>query len=78
MGQCLDIALDECLSLLFTGTDHKACLELYSCDAPELDSLLTLAEDVRRVQTPPPLLASYLAGRQRMLAALAQCRDRHS
>jgi hypothetical protein len=78
MDQCLDIALDECLSLLLTGADHKACLELYSCYTPELDSLLALAEDVRRVHTPPPLHASYLAGQQRMLTALAQCRDRHS
>ena len=73
MGQDRDVALDECLSLLIAGVDHETCLRLYPRYAAELDPLLTLAADMRRVRTPPPRVISFWAGQDRMLAALACC-----
>ena len=68
----LAAALDDCLSSMRAGVDLQACLMRYPERADELRPLLQMATDIGAVRTPAPPDATRLAGRQRMLAALAR------
>jgi len=72
MKHDLDAALDECLSSTRVGADWQACLMRYPEHVDELRPLLQLATDVGSVRAPAPAEAARVAGRQRMLAALAR------
>ena len=72
MKHDFDAVLDECLDLLRSGIDAQTCLALYPQYELELRPLLELAADVRAATPPAPVAAARLAGRRRMLEALAQ------
>ena len=78
MNNEFDAALNECLDLLRTGVDIPTCLAHYPQYADRLRPLIKLAADVHAVVTPAPASAARLAGRQRMLEALAQRQARPS
>ncbi len=67
MNPDLQVALDECLQLLQSGTDISRCLVIYSQHASELRPLLELAAAVRKVDTPVPADAARSAGLYRIL-----------
>ena len=69
MSRKFDIALDDCLNLLRTGTSVTDCLARYPEHAEELQPLLSLASGVRAVRTPRPDPIAVQANRQRMLYA---------
>lgn len=64
--------LDDCLSSMRAGVDLEACLLRYPDHADELRPLLQAARDVGAVRPPAPAAAARMAGRRRMLAALAR------
>jgi hypothetical protein len=74
----LQVALDECLQLLQSGTDLSLCLAIYPQHASELRPLLELAAAVRKVDTPVPADAARAAGLYRILEAAAAKRASRS
>ena len=78
MNPDLQVALDECLQLLQSGTDISVCLATYSQHASELRPLLELAAAVRKVDTPVPAEATRAAGLDRILQVAAAKRASRS
>jgi hypothetical protein len=78
MNPDLQVALDECLQLLQSGTDVSRCLAIYPQHASELRPLLELAAAVRKVDTPVPADAARAAGLYRILEAAAAKRASRS
>lgn len=76
MKHDVEAALDQCLVWLRSGTGIEDCLASYPEYADELRPLLLLVADVGRVLTPASSVAAREAGRERMLAALAQRHER--
>jgi hypothetical protein len=76
MKHDVEAALDQCLVWLRSGTGIEDCLARYPEYADELRPLLLLVADVGRVLTPASSAAARAAGQERMLAALAQRRER--
>ena len=70
----IDVALDECLEEMRRGCDIQQCLNRYPEYAAELRPLLETVVRVGRVLTPPAMEEARVAGRERMLAALAKRR----
>jgi len=70
----IDAALDQCLEDLRRGVPVKDCLDHYPEYAAQLGPLLETVIRVGRVLTPPASDEARAAGRERMLAALAQRR----
>jgi hypothetical protein len=73
-----DNVLDQCLAWLRDGAGIDDCLAAYPEYADELRPLLELVAQVGRVLTPAAPAAVRAAGEQRMLAALAQKRERQA
>ena len=79
MKRDLTYALDECLTLLREGrATLEECLARYPEHASDLRPLLQVALTVSRVPPPVPSPASFTAGKQRMLAALAEKKRRQT
>ena len=72
MNQDFDAALSECLDLMRRGTETEACLGRYPQYVTELRPLLQLADKIRDVITPMPTGQARIAGRRRMLEAMAE------
>jgi len=70
MSSEFDGILDVCLERLRAGASVADCLATYPQQAEVLRPLLILAADLQLVPVPQARPAAFVAGRQRMLAAL--------
>lgn len=78
MSHSPETALDQCLDWMRSGLEIESCLARYPQYADELRPLLELVPLVASAVPPAPSFAVRTTGKQHMLAALAQKRERQA